>query len=132
MKRLLILAWVSILSGGCASIFTGTTQVIQVHTDPPGASVQIDGAQIGNTPRLIKISRGDSKLLLVYKEGYEPEVIEVGTKINGWFFGNIVIGILPGIIDVANGAWMWADPEDIRLTLHPKQPVNANKEEKKP
>ena len=113
----------TILLGGCASIISGTTQMVQVHSEPKGASIQLDGVHVGVTPRLLKIRRGSEHTLMIWKDGYEPQVTAIGTSINGWFFGNILVGILPGIIDMINGAWMVAASDVITVTLKTKAEI---------
>ena len=62
----------TLLLGGCASIVSGTTQMVQVHSEPKGASIQLDGIHVGVTPRLLKIRRGSAHTLMIWKDGYEP------------------------------------------------------------
>jgi hypothetical protein len=125
---------------GCASVVTGTSEVVKIESEPPGATVQIDGRHMGTTPRLVKLHRGGSKQVMLYKEGFEAETLEIGTKINGWFFGNVFLGLLPGIVDMANGSWMWIEPDAVSVTLRkkgeprpePLKPEAPKPEEKKP
>jgi len=132
-----LLALGALSAVGCASVVTGTTQVIRIESDPEGAVVDVDGLQIGTTPRQVKIKRGATKSVMVHKDGYE--IVEVGKKLNGWFVGNLFLGVLPGLIDIANGSWMWANPDVIQVKLWlrgqrppppPPPPPPAKKESK--
>ena len=114
-----------LLLGGCASIMTGTTQMIQVQSDPQGASIQLDGMHVGMTPRLLKVRRSGGHTLMIWKEGYVAQIVETGGSLNGWFFGNILVGLLPGVIDMINGAWMWTSPESIMVRLKTREQVEA-------
>lgn len=123
MKRFgagLLLSAACLLPAGCASIMTGSSQMVEVHSVPSGASIQMDGIHVGTTPRLLKVRRGNAHTLMVYKEGLEPQTVSLGTEFNYWFLGNIALGLLPGIVDVVNGAWMWATPTVVSVTLEVK------------
>jgi hypothetical protein len=54
--------------------------------------------------------------------GYEEKIIPVNFKLNGWYFGNILIGGLLGmlIIDSATGAmWIIDNKAGVNETLVP-------------
>ena len=53
-------------------------------------------------------------------QGYETKKINVECRVNGWYFGNILIGGLLGmlIVDPATGAMYRLDSEGISETLH--------------
>ena len=52
-------------------------------------------------------------------DGYESKKINVECKINGWYFGNILIGGLIGflIVDPASGAMFRLDSDGISESL---------------
>ena len=107
---------------GCATIFTGTTQVIRIRSAPSGAAVKLDGIGRGTTPTRLKVERGSNHFVKLTKEGFEPITIHIGQKLNGWFILNVVLFQIWGvIIDIATGAWKWANPEFISVTLPPKK-----------
>ena len=41
----------------CATIANGTSQRIEVASEPPGATVYVDGAEVGTTPTEVVLSR---------------------------------------------------------------------------
>lgn len=61
-------------------------------------------------------------------EGYESKKINIECKLNGWYFGNILIGGLIGflIVDPATGAMYKLDSEGIteNLTKVPAASLN--------
>lgn len=58
MKLLRTIALAAVLvMAGCATIFNGTSQRIQVISEPPGAEVFLDGELAGTTPTEIVVSR---------------------------------------------------------------------------
>ena len=55
--------------------------------------------------------------------GHEPAQATVDTRMNGWYFGNILFGGLIGlfIVDPATGA-MWRLPKTAHIDLAPASP----------
>lgn len=131
MRVVSMLAAVSAVAllGGCATIFTGSNQDLTVNSTPDGANVTIvdgDGTVVfsGTTPAEVEIERGDGffkshdYIVTIEKAGLPAETINLKSKANGWTFGNIVLGGIPGIlIDGATGAIYRYDPNEINVTL---------------
>ena len=118
----LLAASLMISTSGCAVIFTGSGQIIPVTSSPSGAKVEVDGLTVGNTPTQISVKRGSNHRLQISMEGYETIYRTIGQKLNGWFILDIaLLNFLSIIIDIATGAWKWATPEFINVTLRPKK-----------
>ncbi len=77
----IILLAALMLTTGCATLFSGTTQQVTIESDPPGAQIVIDGKIEGNTPGKVKLHRelndlvnGGKNIELVlpgyYRDGY--------------------------------------------------------------
>ena len=107
---------------GCAVIFTGSSQMIQVSSTPSGAAVRLNGIGVGTTPTQVNVERGSNHFVRLTKAGFEPITIHIGQKLNGLFFLDIIsLNLLGIIINMATGAWKWATPEFINVTLPPKK-----------
>ena len=109
---------------GCASITSGTTQSVFVHSSPSGANVEVDGLQ-ATTPAKLELKRNQaSHNVRVTKEGYEPANVSIGRKFNPWVAGNLLWGhgFLVGVVVdfVSGGAWD-LDTDRIDLTLSPDE-----------
>ena len=121
-KALYLLGLVLVLVGvlpGCATVFSGGPENIQVTSDPPGAKFNY-GAYSGTTPTSIMVPR---KALVTFatfrKDGYEEKTVPVITGIQGVTW----IGILfwPAlIIDFVTGNAYKLDPPLIRGNLDKK------------
>lgn len=109
----------------CASIVSDLKWPLAVESIPEGARVRIvneKGRQVfaGKTPAELELRAGagfftkHSYTVEIAMEGFETKVIDVDTRINGWYFGNILFGGLIGmlIVDPATGA-MWKLDEEI-------------------
>jgi hypothetical protein len=57
---------------GCASIFQGTVQDVEISSVPTGASVTIDGKAYGTTPVTAELKRKDNHVLRIELAGYQP------------------------------------------------------------
>jgi hypothetical protein len=94
-----ILLVIIFLCQGCATIFQPGPDRIPVNSTPKqGAKIYLDGQLIGVTPSTVSIPRSSECVIRVEMEGYEPIVIDRDKHLNGWIFGNILIG---GIIGIA-------------------------------
>lgn len=129
-KRLLLPCGIILLLSGCASIVSKTNWPFSVDTQPSGASVTITnkkGVEVfsGKTPTAMKLRSGsgffgkESYTVSIAKEGYEPKKVTIECRVNGWYFGNILIGGLIGmlIVDPATGAMYRLDSDGISETL---------------
>jgi hypothetical protein len=116
---------------GCATIFTGGgSQKVNVASTPPGAQVSITNragqvVSTGSTPFEAKLKKGagyfksESYTLNFTMSGYQPHQVRLTPRISGWYFGNIALGGLLGMvcIDPATGAMYKLEPKDVAVTL---------------
>lgn len=107
----IILLAITILSSGCATLFTGTKQKVTFKSNADGKVYQ-NIKEIGKTNQVIKIKRKDLvKLYTIKTDGCPDKQIELPIKTNPAFildipFAIIPYGLLGSYIDVANGAHM--------------------------
>lgn len=107
----------SLLLSGCASIFTEQVYPVQVTSSPSGANVEIkdeDGNVVYNgvTPSTVKLDSsagyfdGQTYTVKFHKDGYADETTVIDSGVEGWYWANILIGGVLGmlIIDPATGA----------------------------
>ena len=125
MRPIAFLLMTSLSLSGCATIFTGTTQVVTVHTKPLGALVEVDGVESGRTPVDITIKRGGLHTISLSKEGYHTETVWLGRKMNLWVVLSLLAGFIPGLIDLWTGAAFWSSQDVVRVAL---RETHTNKE----
>lgn len=138
MRAALLAASIAVLTSGCASIFTEQVYPVQVTSAPSGASIQItdeDGDVVynGATPATVKLASsagyfdGQRYTVKFSKPGYADETFVVNSGVEGWYWGNLLLGGVLGmlIIDPATGA-MFDLPTKASATMKPlDQPVVA-------
>lgn len=123
-QLLLVSITTLLLTTSCASIFTKKTQEVSFKGIPGTTVIDKDKDRIiteigSNGFGTGKFSKQlKKKHILATKEGYKPREYEMGTKIQGWFWGNLVFGGLPGMaIDAATGKMMKFSDKLIDVTL---------------
>src|SRR6266446_4369502 len=99
------------MAGGCATIVKGSTQDISVSTDPAGAACELKtaGKSLGSvspTPGTLQVKKGGGDIEVVCKKaGYAEASGIVSSSLQGWTFGNILLGGVIGVvIDAGSGA----------------------------
>ena len=119
------------ISSGCATIIHGTTQDINITTDPSGADLNVDGSERYKSPAKITMKRKDDHIVEVSMDGYQKETINIKSVVSGAVAGNIIAGGLIGWgIDAASGGQYRLVPEniDIRLRQGVTQAIATSKE----
>lgn len=111
---------------GCATITEGSSQTIQIDTDPTGAQCELTRngqlvTRIPATPSTVSVYKesGDLKLSCG-KPGYLDATLDTASDLQAMVFGNILFGGLIGVaIDMGSGANK-KYPKAITLTLVPE------------
>ena len=107
---------------GCASIVSNK-QKLTFNSEPGEATVSVAGKAIGKTPLTADVDRAKETQLTIEKEGYKPFSTQLSTTLNGWFWGNILIGgLLGSTTDAASGSMYEYSPSQYFITLTPDKP----------
>jgi PEGA domain len=119
--RIAVLGLVLLALPGCATIMASGPDHIPVATNPPGATVIVDGVPVGTTPTVIALNRETSSgNIQIQMPGFRPIVFFREKSINGWFWANLCLGGVLGIvIDVVTGDVKMFDDTPIRVGLTP-------------
>lgn len=119
-------ALVCMMTTSCASLFAGSSKNVTLKGVPGTTVVDKDKnnliAEIGqNGFAEAKFKKQlKSKTIEAKKDGYTPKTYVMDTKIQGWFWGNILLGGIPGMaIDAATGKMKTYKDDFIDLTLWP-------------
>jgi len=117
----------AILTSSCATVVKGGSQAITVKTDPPGAACELirKGTTLGlvnPTPGTAQIGKGAGALdITCKKQGYLDATLSLSSSVQGWTFGNIILGGIVGIVvDAGSGAMHEYQPE-VSMTLLPER-----------
>jgi hypothetical protein len=122
---------IAVLSGGCASIISGRTATVNIDSRPTDADVVIHdkhGHEVltTHTPATVELRRKEGWVwpakytATIEKPGYQPQTVPIGSTLNPWVLGNIVIGGPIGlVIDTATGAGWKPKVASIEPNLEP-------------
>ncbi|PTU32135.1 hypothetical protein [Stenotrophobium rhamnosiphilum] len=141
-KNFVLVALLTLMTTGCATIFNGRTEAVQFRSTPDQADVVISNraGEITHrvtTPATVTLNRSagffkpEIYTAVVTKPGFKPGIIAVPGKVNNWYFANLVIGGVIGmlIVDPATGAMFSFSPSttEAKLTaLSTSNPVETN------
>jgi hypothetical protein len=125
----------------CATIAHGRWQQVPIQTDPPGATVVVDGTPAGVTPMVLRVPRRHRGVdVRLERVGYRPVSITLTPDLSAWVAGDLGLGasqalnqgvknseqqaiaggVMLGLglgVDVATGAAFTYDP--LRVSLKP-------------
>ena len=111
-------AVVALVVVGCASIFHGKMQPVSFSSTPPGAGVSLNGKDMGKTPLTVQLLRRDEQQVKIELPGYQPFEMRLTKGIDGWFWGNLLLGGVIGmVIDASTGSMYRLSPGEIEATL---------------
>ncbi len=139
LQQLVAILMVPILFTGCASIVGQSVFPVTINSSPDGASILVKdeyGKEVyaGTTPSTVTLPAGESYFhaktyyINFSRPGYADQVSVLKADIDGWYFGNILIGGLIGmlIIDPITGK-MWKLPKDVYANLAQKTAMNRQR-----
>jgi hypothetical protein len=109
---------------GCATIAGGgTSQPVTINSEPSGATFVVKSSSgivmsQGKAPQTIKLPRKNEYQIEISSAGYQPQLFALTKSINGWVWGNLLIGWIPGfIVDFAGGAANKLEPALVQVNL---------------
>ena len=105
-------------SFGCATVATGKYQDMPITSEPPGVKVRSDTGVSITTPGRMMLARNKSHTLVAEYPGCEPQQAQLKNKVQGWFWGNILIGgVVGGVVDIVSGACDELVPKSIHFNF---------------
>ncbi|MBI5021245.1 MAG: PEGA domain-containing protein [Ignavibacteriales bacterium] len=118
------------LFSGCATIFKGSTEKVDISSEPGGAKIYVNGNLMGKTPLQIKLQSAKTYYFEFAKEGYEKRTVIVTNSVGaGWIVLDVIFGLFPVVIDAATGCWYSLDDNNVRAVLEQQNnsPVYENR-----
>jgi hypothetical protein len=83
----------ALVLSGCATLFSGSSQEVEIESKPSNANVMVDGKDQGTTPTTIEVKRpeqGDAPEITLNKEGYEETALQLERQFNAVTLVNII------------------------------------------
>ncbi len=127
-----------VLITSCASILGKSAYPVSINSNPNGADISITdkkGKEVykGQSPATVSLKSGAGFFsraeyqVKISSKGYTDQVIPVNYKLNGWYYGNLLLGGFLGmlIVDPATGAMWKLDTPPISITLRKSNALNT-------
>lgn len=145
MKRLKLItlaamAGLALGSTSCASIVTRSSYPVDFNSTPQGADLTVENRDgrtvfVGKTPTTLWLEssagymRPEIYKVTYRQSGHEPVTTYIRAKIDGWYFGNLLLGGWIGmlLVDPLTGA-MWKIPpgsEVVSVSLESTPPTDT-------
>jgi uncharacterized protein YceK len=103
---------------GCATIIKGDKQTVSINSNVRGATVLVNGEQVGTTPFTGPIKRKSGTTVTLRKDGFESKSVTMTTEIESVFWGNIISGGGFGsTTDLTTGAMYFYAPATLQVDL---------------
>ncbi|MFB0564503.1 MAG: PEGA domain-containing protein [Candidatus Aminicenantaceae bacterium] len=115
---ILIIFSLFLLSTSCATLFKGTTEEVNLNSNPVGAEIWIDGKLMGKTPIAFTLESKKTYVIEFRLPGYEPRTVNLTHHIGaGWIILDVLGGLIPVVIDAVTGAWYSFDEKNVNIQL---------------
>ena len=116
-------AGAALLLGGCATIFTGTTDRLTFEANVPGVRLSVDGQYLGELPLTVDMSRnfvgGRQFLARFERAGHETQEFQLHREFNTVAILDVTSIPTSGGIDVLTGALMKFAPTSYHVQMLP-------------
>ena len=116
MKQFLMFISMIIIFSSCATILTGTKTAIQFDSEPSGATVEMDGLEIGTTPFVYNVKKSYNGIISFEKDGYQRKTASIPKSFNGVAIINL-FSLVSWAVDFATGAINKFDMKGVDVTL---------------
>ena len=120
MKKIFLILSVGFLMTSCATIFTGSSEMITINSNVDDATVKFDGMKMGKTPLNYKVKKSFKGIVTVEAEGYEEERFQLQKSFNAISLLNLLTGpffLAGAIIDLATGSINKFDVKGVNVEL---------------
>ncbi|MDH5409506.1 MAG: PEGA domain-containing protein [Gammaproteobacteria bacterium] len=110
------------LLSGCVIVIKYKTDNVDVSSDHSPAKVYVNGHLMGMTPVKLKLESEKVYHIEFKKEGFETKKFTITNHVGvGWITLDIVLGLVPVIVDPDTGAWYELNQDNINTILEKQQ-----------
>jgi len=124
LVSLVILVCFSFLSSGCAAIFNGSSQTVNINTDPEGATIVV-GSQRVISPASLELKREQNYFIKAKKDGYNQAYMPINKQLSGWFWCGLLLWGVFECISLGTGGAYKLKPDDVLIYLGKEKPEKA-------
>lgn len=128
IRAITLLGVLLLSSSGCATLFSGSKESVSINSDPSGATILIDGIEMGRTPATLHVRRAGlgSKTVTLRMPGYQDRSFVLQSTFNAVSLVNVFFW--PGfIVDALTGSITKYDPKTYTTTMDRERNAMAEK-----
>lgn len=105
---------------GCATIFSGSYDEVDLSSEPTGAKILVNGKDEGNTPMTVRLKKSKEYTIEFVKDGFQTKSLRMTYGLGaGWLILDILSGLVGIIVDAATGNWNSFDYDSYKANLRP-------------
>ncbi len=119
---LLLAAGLVATGPGCATVLAQKTKTISVQSNPPGATVFLDGNPVGVTPGAVQVLNKSTHQIRFQLAGHQDGGCTLTSTVGaGWVILDVLflLALVPIIVDAVTGDWGSVDQVECVRTLLP-------------
>lgn len=103
---------------GCATIFSGSYDEVDLSSEPTGAKILVNGKDEGNTPMTVRLKKSKEYTIEFVKDGFQTKSLRMTYGLGaGWLILDILSGLVGIIVDAATGNWNSFDYDSYKAVL---------------
>ena len=127
MKRTLAVAIVlaglsTLVISSCATLMKGQNEDVALNASEDHARVTINGEDMGYAPVRLRLASNKTYHIEFAKPGFEKKVVTITNTIGaGYIIADVLLGLVPIIIDAATGSWCQLDQTAVNAALERQQ-----------
>jgi hypothetical protein len=124
MSRVVILLLAVVLVS-CATLFTGSSDLVGINSTPEGGKVSVDGMYMGISPVTVSLKRDKDHMIVVKKDGYVDATAVLTRSFNAVAILNLLSPIC-WIVDIVTGGMWKFDHSAVGVELQPLKAASKN------
>ena len=114
----LIVTGALLLTSGCATFFKSQYEPVTVTSNLRGTRVHVDGAYMGVTPLILKLSTQKQHVISFSRRDVQTRHFVLGNRISTeWLIIDLMLGPHFLIIDALTGAWLSLNTNIIHMDM---------------
>ena len=123
------LAFLFLLTGGCATLFSASSQTVSFQSEPQGVGLYVNGKYVGETPVEIEVDRDTfkSRVVMLKKEGYQTKQFNLAKTINSVALFNLT-SMTPWTTDAVSGNMIEYSPNAYFIEMEAKGALSGHME----
>jgi len=103
---------------GCATIFSGSYDEVDLSSEPKDATVLVNGKEEGTTPLTLRLKKSKEYTIEFVKDGFKTKSLRMTYGLGaGWLILDILSGLVGIIVDAVTGNWNSFDYDSYRAVL---------------